>query len=875
MAASRPRIGEAPTVHIVLRDGSTAEVRPVAESDAEALVAFLDGLSPQSRWFRFFTGAADLDRVGRWATATAERGGMGLLVTTGEQERIVAHAGFEPESPGRAEVAFAVADEMQGRGMATTLLAHLAQEAAERGIETFTALVLPENHAMIGVFRESGFPVEVRASSEGIQVELPTSLDEEGRRRFDERERFAAVAAVNAVLRPRSIAVLGASSDPESAGGAVFRKLLSGGFRGALHAVSDREPTVEGRTTHAAVSAIPGPVELAVVAVPAQRVAAAARECAAAGVRALVVLTGAVDRDELVEICRTAGMRLAGPQSLGVINTNPGIALDATFASATPVHGRVGFAAQSAGSGLAGLEAAAARGVGLSSFVSFGEKVDLSGNDMLQFWEEDWGTDVVLLSLESFGNPRRFGSLARRLASRKPVVVMKSGRAPASAAGERSGTRALLAASDTSVDALFAHAGVIRTDTMQEVFDVAALLAHQPLPSGGRVGIVTNARGPGLACSDACHEAGLEPAKPVSLPAMATPGAYREATEGLADAPDIDAVVTIHIHTLTPRAAAVAAALEAAGERASERGKPLLTVFVGGGGAPDEVGRPERRVPVYPAPEEAIRALGRAVRHAAWREAPHDPAPVPEGCEPDAGASIIAAALAKGGGWLDMTATLRLLSCWGLPLAESREASSAAEAGRAAATLGGAVAVKAVAPGMAHGAEAGGVRLDVVGARDAEKAAEEAAEAVRAIGHDPEGFIVQAMAPPGVEMTVGVLGDPRLGPLVACGTGGTVGALMGDVQVRLAPLAAGEAGEMVRALKGFPLLDGYRGAPRADVEALEDVVLRVAALAGAHPEVVDLDCDGVVVSPSGATVVDARIRVQASPRREPFPALDK
>jgi acyl-CoA synthetase (NDP forming) len=628
--------------------------------------------------------------------------------------------------------------------------------------------------------------------------------------------------------------------------------------------------------THASVSAIPGRVELAVVAVPAQRVAAAARECAAAGVRALVVLTGAADREEVVEICRTTGMRLAGPQSLGVINTNPGIALDATFASAAPAHGRVGFAAQSAGFGLAGLEAAAARGVGLSSFVSFGEKADLSGNDMLQFWEEDWGTDVVLLSLESFGNPRRFGSLARRLASRKPVVAMKSGRAPAAGDdGERSGIRALLAASDTSVDALFAHAGVIRTDTMQELFDVAALLAHQPLPSGGRVGIVTNARGPGLACSDTCHAAGLDPARQVALPATATPGAYREAAEGLADAPDIDAVVAIYIHTLVPRAASVAAALEAAGERASGRGKPVLAVFMGGGEAPSEVGRPERRVPVYPAPEEAVRALGRAVRHAAWREVPHDPAPVPEGCEPDAGASIIAEALAAGGGWLDLTATLRLLRCWGLPLAESREASTTSEAGRAAAALGGAVAVKAVAAGMAHGAEAGGVRLDVSGAGEAAGAAEEAAAALRAIGHEPDSFIVQAMAPPGVEMTVGVVGDPRLGPLVACGTGGSVGALMGDVQVRLAPLADGEAGEMVRSLKGFPLLDGYRGAPRVDVAALEDVVLRVAALADAHPEVADLDCDGVIVSPSGATVVDARVRVQASPRPAPFPALGK
>ena len=875
MAASRPRTGEPPPVHIALRDGSTAEVRPVEAADTAALTAFLEGLSERSRVFRFFTGGADLAGAARMAATSEERGGLGLVVTTGEPERIVAHAVFELEAPARAEVAFAVADEMQGRGVATTLLAHLAQGAAARGITTLTALVLPANHAMIGVFRESGFPVDVRASADGLHVELPSSLDPAGLRRFEERERTAAVAAVRSVLQPQAVAVVGASTDRQTAGGATFHHLLAAGFRGALYPVTAREEAIAGHDAYRSLAAIPGPVDLAVLAVPAPQLAAVAQECAAKGVRALVALTGSADRDELLEICRHAGMRLVGPRSLGVLNTDPAIALDATYAPAVPAAGRVAFAAQSAGFGLTGLEAAAARGVGLSSFVSFGEKADLSGNDLLQYWADDPVTDVVLLSLESFGNPRKFGRLAREVAAHKPVVAMKSGRAPASGDSGRTGIAGLLAASDTSVDALFAHAGVIRTDTMQEVFDVAALLAHQPLPRGDRVGIVTNARGPGLACSDACHAAGLHPSAPVALPATATPGAYREAVESLAERPGVDAVVVIFIHTLAPNAPAVAAALGAAGVRAAARGKPLLAVFMGGAGTPAELATAEPRIPVYPAPEEAARALGRAARHAAWRETPREPALTPDGCDADAGASVIAEALAAGGGWLDVAATERLLRSWGLATAESRPAASPADAGRAAAALGGAVAVKGVVPGLARRSDAGAVRLGLTGEAATRRAAEEIAAALRAAGHEPEGFVVQAMAPPGVEMLVGVVGDPRLGPLVACGTGGPAGELLGDVQVRLAPLAVGEAGEMVRRLKGFPLLDGYRGAEPADVGALEDVVRRVAALAGAHPEVAELDCNPVIVGMSGVSIVDARVRIQITPVRPPFPAIGR
>ena len=507
---------------------------------------FLERLEPEARWFRFFSAGVNLDRAAR--EAVAPPGGRALIVLTGEEERVVGHAIYARAGPGdaEAEVAFAVDGAWQGRGLATTLLAHLADAAAAEGIAVFCAVTLPENHRMIGVFRDSGFPVEVRSQPGELQIRFPTSLTPEGRERFGARERDAAVAAVAHVLRPSSVLLVAAAAERGTAGGEALHNLAGAGFTGALHAVLAAGEAPAGVARARTIADVAGEVELAVLALAPDDVLEAARACAARGdVRALVVLlegSGPVDTAQLVATCRAAGMRLVGPHCLGVVNTDPTISLDATFAPTRPTRGRVAFAAQSGAFGIAALDLAAQRGVGLSSFVSMGAKADLSGNDLLQFWEADRGTDVALLYLESFGNPRRFGQVARRVAARKPVIAVKSGRAPAAIAPDSSLTGRLVAASDTHVDALFRHAGVIRTDTLAEMFDLAGLLTRQPPPRGDRVAVITNAGGLGVQCADACAAAGLRAADPVDVSAAAGAADYERALAAALADPGVDAV---------------------------------------------------------------------------------------------------------------------------------------------------------------------------------------------------------------------------------------------------------------------------------------------------------------------------------------------
>ncbi len=514
--AAYPREREA---DVVLRDGTTVRVRPVRQDDRPAVRSFLERLSPESITFRFF-GAANLDWAARWSTDVDYLDRFGLVAESGDPPEVVAHAAYVRIDADRAEVAFLVADAWQGRGISTILLAHLAEVAAQHGISTFVAEVLPHNYRMIDVFRESGFPVTHRSVPDALEIEFPTSLTPAAVARFEERERIAAVAAVRSFLEPRSVAVVGASRERGTIGGEILHNLLRAGFTGPVYPVNENADVIQSVRAYRSIEALPGPVDLAVVAVPAERVVAVARDCAAAGARAILVVSsgfaetgpeGAARQRELVEVCRDAGARLVGPNCLGVLNTNPDVGLNATFAPQEDVvAGGVGFMSQSGGLGIAIIGAASRLGVGLSSFVSVGNKADLSGNDFLQYWEQDAGTELVLLYLESFGNPRKFGRIARRVAAAKPVVAVKSGRSGAGARATSSHTGAILSASDVTVDALFEQAGVIRTDTMHELFDVASLLSAQPMPRGDRVAIVTNGGGPGILCADACQSYGVE-----------------------------------------------------------------------------------------------------------------------------------------------------------------------------------------------------------------------------------------------------------------------------------------------------------------------------------------------------------------------------
>jgi acetyl coenzyme A synthetase (ADP forming)-like protein len=704
-----------------------------------------------------------------------------------------------------------------------------------------------------------------------------------------EQEAVSARAALRTFLYPTAVAVIGASRDRGTIGAEILHDLVATGFTGPVYPVNPRARSVGSIAAYPSIRDVPGAVDLAVVVVPALAVVPVARECAEKGVRALVVISagfaetgpeGAARQNELLAICRSSGMRLIGPNCMGIMNTDPAVRLNATFAPRFPPEGRIGFLSQSGALGLAVIDHVIGRGLGLSSFLSVGNKADVSGNDALQFWETDPRTDVVLLYLESFGNARKFARITRRITKTKPIVAVKSGRSTAGTRATSSHTGALVATSDASVDALFRHAGVIRTDTLAELFDVAALLSEQPLPAGPRVAILTNAGGPAILCADACEARGLSvPAladvtqaalreflppeaavsNPVDMIASAKGEQYGRAIEVLAADPAVDALIVLFTPPLVTRSAEVARAMREAVRKLSRR-IPILTVFLSATGVPPELRTEGVRIPSYAYPEDAARALAHVVGYAERRSRPDGTAPAYPEVDRAGAAAVIAAALGRGPGWLRPEEVRDVFAAWRLPLVRTEVVATPEEAAAAAARIGGPVALKAVAPGLVHKTEAGAVR---VGVAPAEVGAEALAmrERVAGAGRTVDAFVVQPMVAPGVEMIVGLVHDPLFGPVVACGAGGVAVELLKDVSVRLTPVTDLDAAEMVRSLRTFPLLDGYRGAPKSAVVELEDTIMRIAAMADAHPEIAELDANPVIVAPGGASIVDARVRV--------------
>lgn len=885
---------------VVLRDGSTVRVRPARGEDRDAIRAFLGSVSEDAIWFRFFS-MANLDWAADWAANIDYHERFGLVVETGSPRRIVAHAVYVRDDD-RAEVAFLVSDAWQGHGIATILLAHLAGRAAARGITTFVADVLPANHKMIAVFRKSGFTVDVRRTADSVRVEFPTSLSPEATARFRERDRIASVAAVGGVLEPRSVVVVGASRRRGTVGGELLHNIVKAGYTGTLYAVNENGGSIHGIEAYRSVSELPAAFDLAVIVVPAPRVLAVARDCIAAGARALVVISAGfaeIGRDgvgrqrELVDLCRTSGVRLVGPNCLGVLNTRSDVRLNATFVPQQPRPGTVAFLSQSGGLGIAIIEAAARLGVGLSSFVSVGNKADLSGNDFLQYWEEDPATKVALLYLESFGNPRKFARVARRVSHAKPVVAVKSGRSAAGQRATASHTGALLAASDVTVNALFEQAGVIRTDTLAEMFDVAAFLAKQPVPAGDRVAIVTNAGGPGIMCADACQAAGVqvpEPspalagrlasrlpeaasvANPVDMIATASAEDYAHVIAHLAQSGEFDAILTIFVPPLVTDARDVAREIRRTATAHSECA--IAAVFMTAEGPPDELTADGMSVPGYQFPEEAARAVAHAARYGAWRARPEGVALTADPETVAAGAALIGVELAAGPGWMRPEAVDELLAHHGIVLAPARVVRSVSGAAAAAREMGWPVALKAVAPGLIHKRDAGAVATSLRTPTELRRAAKAMQASVSAAGFEIRGFIVQPMIT-GVELIVGMVQDASFGPVVACGAGGTNTELLKDVSVRITPVTDRDAGEMLRALKLYPMLTGYRGSMPCDIGAVETLLVRVSAMVRAHPEIAELDCNPVIARPDGAVVVDARIRLHEPTPPRPLPSVGR
>ncbi len=924
-AASRDRSRDT-----ILRDGAPIRIRDAVEADVPAMVEFLRGLDPESRRLRFASVGGDLaERARKWARLEDPRD-CSLVAETeaAGTTRIIGTGNYLWLEPGTAEAAFVVAEEFQGRGVATLLLEELARRANEAGITTFLAEVLIENARMLDVFRASGFPLRLRSEPGSIQVEFPTELTGEARQRFERREQIAAAAAVRALLHPTSVAVIGASRRRGTVGGELFHNLLSCGFAGPVYPVNPAADVVQSVAAYRSVLAIPGPVDLAIIVLPAETTIEVVHDCAAKGVKSVVVVSpgfaetgpdGAARQRELVAACRGAGMRLVGPNAMGVINLEHGVRLNATFSPTLPIDGRVGFLSQSGALGLAIIEHANRLGLGLSSFISIGNKADLSGNDFLQYWEGDEATSVIALYLESVGNPRKFSRIARRVGRTKPIIAVKSGRSAAGARASLSHTGARVSSSDVTVEALFHQAGVVRTDTLSEFFDVAALLANQPLPPGRGVAILTNGGGPGILAADACEADGLVvPPIPEAarralaecLPPMATldnpvdtmdapPEAYGRAIRILAGCEDVHAIIVLFVPPIGSSSEEVAGAVREA-VAALERPIPVLTVFLSGEGGPAALRSGSVRVPAFTFPEEAARALAHAAGYAEWRAAPEGNVPALEGLRTDEAAEVLAKALAlavadgrpagaddprlaaqahaapptrSGLGavgrsrWLRPDEAAQLLDCYGIRVADWRLVSTPEEAAAAADELGGPVALKAVATGVVRKRDAQAVALGLEGASEVRLRAEAMARALEAAGHHVERLLVQRMVPPGIEMLVGVVHDRLFGPVMACGAGDSEMELLKDVAVRITPLTDCDAAEMLRSLAMYPLLEGYRNASRADVGALEQVLLRVSAMVEAHPEIVEMDCNPVIVLPEGAVVVDARVRIEALGRR--------
>jgi acyl-CoA synthetase (NDP forming)/RimJ/RimL family protein N-acetyltransferase len=846
-------------------DGRPVHLRPIRSDDGEALAAFHRGLSPESVYFRFFNVHPELSaKEVEWFTHVEYRNRMALVAQV--DDRLVAVGRYD-RCPGTAtaEVAFVVADEMQGHGIATLLLEHLAAVGASHGLERFVAYVLPGNRKMLDVFRRSGFEERAQLSGDQVDVVLPLARTAAAVEAVEAREHGSEARSIARLLDPSSVAVVGASDRPGSVGGAVMRNLLGGGFAGAVHPVNPRHDRVTGVPAFPWVGAVPGPVDLAVIAVPAPEVEAVVADCAAKGVTGLVILSAgfAEDGDEgrrrqqrVLDLARRHGMRLVGPNCLGIVKTEVG--LDATFAPFRATPGNVGCLSQSGALGIALLERMATLGLGVSSFVSVGNKADVSGNDLLQYGEDDPGTGVILLYLESFGNPRKFARIARRVSRRKPIVALKSGRTAAGSRAASSHTAAM-ASPDGAVDALFAQTGVIRVDTLTELFETATLLAWQPLPAGRRVGVVGNSGGPETMACDAAVAAGLDPAAPVDLLAGATPDQVEAAVRAQLADDRIDAVVVVLTPVLDADPEALAAAVTRAAEGAT---KPVVASVLAVPEAP--VALREHHIPWYSSPEAAVQALARAVRYAGWRR--RDPGEVPDlpHVHPPAARRLVG----RGPGWLAPAEAADLLALYGIDTVATRTAATPEDAVRRADDLGYPVVVKTAEPGIVHKSDIGAVR---VGLRTPDEVRRAAADIAAVVGGTC-GFVVQPLVAGGVEMIAGITQDPAFGPLVMVGAGGITAELLADRALRILPLTDHDAADAIRSLRLSPLLFGYRGHPKAAVDRLEDLLLRLARLADDLPEVAELDCNPVIVTPTAAVVVDAKVRI-AEPTPRPADPL--
>ncbi|MDK1475940.1 GNAT family N-acetyltransferase [Streptomyces sp. 549] len=872
---------------VVLRDGGTATIRPITPDDAGRLVSFYEQVSDESKYYRFFAPYPRLsDRDVRRFTHHDYVDRVGLAVTVGGEfiatvryDRIDA-AGRPASAPAdNAEVAFLVQDAHQGRGVASTLLEHIAACARERGVRRFTAEVLPANSKMIKVFTDAGYSQKRSFEDGSVHLDLDLEPTAESLAVMRAREQRAEAHSVQRLLAPRSVAVIGAGRSPGGAGRSVLESLRTAGFTGRTYAVNHRlEPGataldgVPGVSAHRSVRDIPEPVDLAVLAVPADQVGPVVTDCGEHGVQGLVVLSADFDRAEQRELVRRArsyGMRIIGPNAFGLLNTSPAVRLNATLSPETPERGRIGLFTQSGAIAIALLAGLHRRGAGLSSFVAAGNRADVSGNDVLQYWDDDPDTDVVLMYLESIGNPRKFTRLVKRTAVRKPVVVVKGARHSGSAPPPGHAVPASRTP-DATVSVLLRQAGVLLVDTVTELVDTGVQLAFQPLPAGPRVTTLGNAESLGLLTYDACLAQGLQPAQVVDLTSSAAPEDFRQALAAALADPGTDAVVVTAIPWVDAwQAGELADALQSA---AAGSGKPVSVAHLAIEGL--DAALSERRIPSFPAPERAVRALAEAVRYAQWQADAATPGRVPDhDVAETAAAELITSALRSAG--LDPARapaadrsrsvplgaadTAALLGGYGIHVSPAVPAPDADAAAAAAASLGYPVALKTTAPHLKDRADLGAVRLDLAGEPALRRVH---AELTTTLGTAQElRPVVQAMAPRGVDTVVRAAVDPSIGAVLSFGLAGPPSELLGDLAYRLVPVTDREAAGLVRGIRTAPMLFGWRGSQPVDTAALEDLLLRVSLLVDDHPQIVSVELEPVVVAPHGLAVLGAAVRL--------------
>jgi acetate---CoA ligase (ADP-forming) len=888
---------------MLLKDGASIFLRPIKTDDAPRWLTFVSRLSPRTKYLRFQHNPPEdtnLKDAARFSTvdyldtfaliAEVLREPYRELVAVGRYYRLTDRHS--------AQVDLVIEDDYQGRGLGTGLLEQLIKVARDNDIDTFEADILPENETMMAVFKDYGFHIASDLQAGVYHVVFPIAPTLELAKREAERERTSTLASLRSLLKPQSIALIGASRHPGTIGYILLQCLIQSGFTGKVYPVNPNIDSLMSLKTYRSVLDIPGDVDMAIIAVPAKIVAGVADQCGHKGVHTLVVISdgfrengpeGASREKELRDIALGHGMRIIGPNCMGVINTAPDVKMNATFSPVYPPNGNVAFLSQSGAMGLVVLEYASNLDIGISTFVSVGNRADISSNDLLEYWEEDSATDVILLYLESFGNTRKFSRIARRVTTKKPIVVIKGGSTQAGSRAAASHTGAM-ATSDVVSDVLFQHAGMIRVNLMEEMFDVAALLSNQPLPRGRRLVIVTNGGGPGIIAADASAHYGLILPQPspklveklksslkrdisIHNPLDTTAGAdaeeYRGILQLLAEDTDSDAVLAIFIPPVIGNTEGFEAAIREVAPDYWKAGKPLLACFLGQRGFKAKLGSKDHFVPSYPFPEEAISGLARAVEYAEIRRKPEGKIPEFTGIEKEKAREIIRKAMSESIQrplWLKPQEISDLLGCYSIRFVETVTAGTPAKASASAARIGYPVVVKLDSSSIVHKSDVGGVVLDLKSAAEVKRAFLDIKSGLKKVGRQGEmrGVIIQKMINEGIEAIVGVTQDSSFGPLIMFGAGGIYAELMKDVTLRLHPLTDLDSKEMIRSIKMAKIFEGFRGSAPADMEAVEDLLLRLSAMVEDIPQITELDFNPVKVMPEGRGywIVDARIMLK-------------